>query len=65
MSLSAWKRELRDKVDNGWGDPDTPDCPKCGARMKFHGHDKNGDFEYGEGYWKCKNCGYQIYEDEF
>ena len=32
--------------------------------MDFFGHDENGDFEYGEGYWKCEDCNYMIYEKD-
>ncbi len=46
------------------GDSDHPTCPSCGHKMKFYGHDENGDFEYGEGYWECKACGYTVSEDD-
>ncbi len=28
-------------------------------------YDENGDFEYGEGYWECPDCGFKFTESEF
>lgn len=66
-NLNKWKRELRNAVDEPWDsdiDPDHPECPNCGSEMEFHGHDDNGDFPAGEGYWECENCGFKVSEDE-
>jgi len=32
--------------------------------MNFYGHDDNGDFPEGEGYWECSGCGFKITEKE-
>ena len=49
--------------DNG-NDSDHPPCPNCEETMTFYGHDKNGDFALGEGYWECPYCGFSIKEKE-
>ena len=41
------------------GNPDSPECPECGKKMKFTG----GDLSYGEGHWDC-NCGYSFTEED-
>ena len=41
-----------------------PTCPECGAIMDFHGHDDDGDFEIGYGFWKCSECGFTVFEHE-
>ena len=68
MSIfDKWKRELKETMADPWEakfDSDHPKCPSCGATMDFYGHDENGDFPYGEGYWKCGSCGYKVTEDE-
>jgi len=66
-NLNKWIKELKNAVDNPWDsdiDSDHPICNICGYRMDFHGHDDNGDFEYGEGYWECNNCGFKITEND-
>ena len=45
-------------------DCDHPACPCCSKKMGFYGHDDFGDFPYGEGYWKCDNCGYTVTEND-
>ncbi len=45
-------------------DTDHPLCPDCGSTMNFYGHDNNGDYAYGEGYWECDGCGYKVTENE-
>lgn len=65
--LRKWKKKLRDALDTPWDydlNTDHPDCPQCGCTMDFYGHDENGDFPIGEGYWKCNSCGFQISENE-
>lgn len=65
--LRSWKRNLKDMVNYPWeysGNSDHPDCPKCGNSMNFHGHDDNGDFPFGEGYWECPNCRFKISEEQ-
>lgn len=70
MKLSTWKKKLNDAI---WEDhtgyqsdfmPDNPPCPDCGNTMSFHGHDENGDFPIGEGYWLCPSCGKSVKENE-
>lgn len=66
-NLKSWKRKLRNMVDYPWesdGDSDHPECPNCGSTMNFNGHDDNGDFPIGEGYWECEGCNFKIREDE-
>ena len=66
-NLRRWKRELCDMMDNPWekkGDSDHPECPRCECTMNFYGHDDNGDFPLGEGYWECPDCGFKITENE-
>lgn len=66
-NLSSWKRNLKKTLHDPWdnpGDSDHPDCPECGNRMNFYGHDGSGDFPLGEGYWECSYCGFKISEDE-
>ena len=55
-------KELQDNEGNF--DTDHPDCPCCGSTMNFYGHDDNGDFAYGDGYWKCPSCGYKFSEND-
>lgn len=67
MKVNRWTKNLKEMLSNPWdnlGNPDHPDCPLCGNTMNFYGHDKNGDFPYGEGYWKCSCCGFKITENE-
>lgn len=67
-NLRSWKKKLGNAVyypfDEKDFEADHPDCPKCGNTMNFYGHDENGDFSYGEGYWECGSCGFKISEDE-
>lgn len=69
MNLRKWKKELRDNLyvssisDTGV-DTDHPYCPRCNSIMNFYGHDANGDFPIGEGYWKCSCCDFSITENE-
>lgn len=65
--MKMWKRNLKYMIENPWdakGNSDHPDCPDCGCTMNFFGHDKNGDFPMGEGYWECPACNYSIREDD-
>lgn len=65
--LRGWKKALRNAIDDLWGDEfdsDHPECPHCSSTMDFYGHDDNGDFAYGEGYWECHCCGFKITEDD-
>lgn len=53
VNLEKWKR-VRYAVDYPWDSdivPDHPECLCCGSTMNFIGHDGNGDFPSGEGYW--------------
>lgn len=60
-----FKAQLNYDMHNGWQvDTDHPICPDCGGTMAFYGHDENGDFEYGEGYWECSSCGYKVSEND-
>ena len=67
MDIERFKRKLRNMVDDPWeyGDPDHAKCPHCKQTLSFYGHDDNGDFPLGEGYWECHSCGFKIYEKEF
>ena len=47
--FAKFLKELASDVYWGEGNPDNPTCPNCGAKMSFHG----GDREYGDGYWDC------------
>lgn len=65
--LGKWIKNLKGMMNDPWdhpGDSDHPDCPDCGARMNFYGHDDDGDFPIGDGYWSCPSCGFKITEDE-
>ena len=62
MRLSTWKKNLNEGRYFMEDNTDHPDCPKCGSTMNFYGHDDNGDFPYGEGYWECPSCGFSITE---
>ena len=65
--LNSWKKHLQGMLRDPWdnsGDSDHPNCPSCGVIMNFYGHDDNGDFPLGEGYWECPSCGFNITEDE-
>lgn len=57
-------KQVKHDVYWGTGNPDTPECPECGSTMNFHGHDDNGDFAEGDGYWKCSGCGYSFTEND-
>ena len=66
-SLSSQKKNLKKAVDYSWTsdmDTDHPECYHCGSKMDFYGHDENGDFYFGDGYWECDSCGFKIKEDE-
>ena len=66
-NLSMWKKKLKKMMDDPWdnpGDSDHPSCPSCKSTMNFYGHDEDGDFPIGEGYWECPNCGFKITEEE-
>lgn len=70
-SYNRWKKALKKAMDDDivapWRktmEPDHPDCPRCGSTMDFYGHDDDGDFPFGEGYWECNNCGFKISEEE-
>lgn len=69
--LLSWKKQLarqfdenRNSVTGGEYDTDHPTCPECGSTMNFIGHDDDGDFDDGDAYWICDNCGLKVYEDE-
>ena len=64
--LKRYYYKLYDEMINGTGDYDTdhPDCPRCSSKMKIHGHDENGDFEIGKGYWECSSCRFKFTEDD-
>ena len=57
-------KQLKHDVYWSIGNPDNPECPHCGATMIFYGHDDNGDFPDGEGYWKCPDCDYSVTEND-
>ena len=64
-NIGCWKNNLKNMMYAPWdnpGDSDCPDCPYCGGTMNFYGHDDNGDFPIGEGYWECPDCGYKVTE---
>ena len=66
-NLRSWKKALRNAVDYPWDsdiDSDHPKCPRCGSTMDFHGHDDDGDYAYGEGYWECDSCGFKVTEND-
>ena len=66
-NLRSWKKELKNMMNDPWdhsGDSDHPDCPRCGSTMDFYGHDDDGDFPLGEGYWECPSCGFKISENQ-
>jgi tRNA(Ile2) C34 agmatinyltransferase TiaS len=65
MDRSEWIKTLREVVKYGEDypfSPDNPPCPDCGHEMQFFGHDENGDFPEGEGYWQCPSCRFRFYE---
>ena len=68
-AIGKWKKELQYATEHlpiySSVNADHPDCPHCGGTMNFYGHDENGDFEYGEGYWECPDCGFKFTESEF
>ncbi len=65
MNLKKWKRALYEDLMDGYvRDTDHPDCPKCGGTMNFYGHDEDGDYDEGEGYWKCSDCDFSVTEEE-
>lgn len=66
-NLRSWKKKISDALYDPFDssiDTDHPDCPRCGNMMDFYGHDDNGDFPIGEGYWECDSCGFKISEDD-
>lgn len=63
-NLRKWKKELREAVEDFNLESDHFPCPRCEGQVDFFGHDNNGDFPIGEGYWKCSTCGFKITEDE-
>lgn len=70
MGLFKFIRDLKNAVENPYDsdiNPDHPKCPICGSIMNFFGHDPDNediDWDYGEGYWECPDCGYKVTEDE-
>lgn len=68
MNLNKWKKELQNDLKESWIDytiiTDRRNCPNCNGEMIFHGHDENGDFPLGEGYWGCDECGLKVSENE-
>ena len=66
-NINAWIKNFKNKLEDSWDtgyDSEHPSCPCCKNTMEFYGHDENGDFPIGEGYWECHSCGYKITEDE-
>ena len=66
-NIRTWKKNLRYAIDYWFDsdiDSDHPKCPYCSSVMNFYGHDDNGDFPEGEGYWECSGCGFKITEKE-
>lgn len=66
-NLNGWKKALKNAVLYPWEskiDSDHPKCPNCSSAMDFYGHDEDGDFPYGEGYWECDSCGFKVSEDD-
>lgn len=66
-NMRSWKNALRKAINDPWDsdtDSDHPSCPKCSGTMDFYGHDDDGDFPYGEGYWECDSCSYKITEKD-
>lgn len=63
-NMKKWKKDLFDAIYSPFDDSDHPACPHCNATMDFFGHDDEGDFPLGEGYWKCSNCGFTFYEKD-
>ncbi len=67
MSNKGFNSYLKDLVLNPRDyseNPDHPACPECSSLMNFYGHDDDGDFALGDGYWECPDCGYQISESD-
>lgn len=68
MNLNKWKKDLKNDLEESWLDntinTDQRTCPSCGGEMNFHGHDDNGDFPLGEGYWECESCGLKVSESD-
>ena len=56
----GFRKELAEEVYMCGENADTPECPRCGETMQFHG----GDLPLGEGYWDCSNCGFMVKENE-
>lgn len=56
----GFRKKLATDVFWGEGNTDTPECPRCGETMQFHG----GELAFGEGYWDCSNCGFTVKEEE-
>lgn len=66
-NLRSWKKSLKEAVDYPWGsdiNSDHPQCPHCRNTMDFYGHDDNGDFDFGDGYWECHSCGFKVTEND-
>ena len=57
-----WMHKLNERLTDPFytGNTDHPRCPRCRHKMNFTGHDEDGAFPEGEGYWECPNCGYSI-----
>lgn len=70
MNIEKWKKKLSNDLYKNTSyssaniDTDHPRCPECGKKMDFYGHDDDGDFPIGEGYWECSYCGFKIKESE-
>lgn len=64
--FKKWAHDLNDDLNDidFEGNTDHPTCPSCHQEMNFIGHDENGDFPSGDGYWECPNCGFSITEQE-
>lgn len=65
MSIFDFMDSLIENLNDPFGEnTDHPNCPNCGAVMNFFGHDEKGDFDYGDGYWECPECGWSFTEDD-
>lgn len=62
--IEKWRDGLIDMLNDPCANSDHPECPNCGSIMNFYGHDEKGDFEYGDGYWECPNCHFNMTEDD-
>lgn len=59
MSVTTKMKQIAHDVYWGEGNPNHPECPKCGERMNFLGGDQ---IPIGEAIWKCPSCSFQFSE---